>query len=78
MASLLKGRFCQKTDVEVNWNKAINFVPLKGEVCVYLPDDNNTEPRFKVGDGETTITNLPFAITAPSAISTTEIDSICK
>lgn len=59
-------RIVHKHDLEVNWLKATNFVPKKGELIIYdvevdengntlaLPD-GRTEPyrfeRFKIGDG---------------------------
>ena len=56
----LKTRIVNKHDVEANWAKAVNFVPLKGELIVYDADDSHTEPRFKLGDGETKVADLPF------------------
>lgn len=56
----LKTRIVNKHDVEANWAKAVNFVPLKGELIVYDADDTHTEPRFKLGDGETKVAALPF------------------
>lgn len=51
----------QKHDIESNWLKAIGFTPLDGELIVYDPDDTNTKPRFKVGNGEDNVNILPFA-----------------
>ena len=56
-----KTRIQHKHDSAENWNKAINFVPLIGELIVYDADENYSYPRFKVGDGETTVVNLAFA-----------------
>ena len=56
----LKTRIVNKHDVEANWAKAVNFVPLKGELIVYDADDSHTEPRFKLGDGKTKVADLPF------------------
>ena len=53
-------RIVHKHDVEVNWNKAKNFIPLLGEIIVYDIDENHSVERFKVGDGKTTAINLPF------------------
>lgn len=75
--NVFKGRLLQKTDTEANWLKATTFVPLKGEICVYLPDENNDAPRFKVGDGTTLVNSLPFSNGA-EAITTDEIDAICE
>ena len=56
----IKTRIQLKNDTEANWNKATNFVPKKGEVIVYSTDDTHPFSRLKVGDGETTVGNLPF------------------
>lgn len=74
--NVLKGRIVQKADTEENWNKATNFVPLKGEICIYLPDESNAESRIKIGDGITAINSLEFS-SGVQAISTDEIDEIC-
>ena len=52
-------RFKQKHDTEANWSNA-TFIPLAGEIIIYDKDANNPLPRFKIGDGETQINNLPF------------------
>lgn len=56
------GRSIQKHDTEANWIKAVNFTPLAGEIIVYDIDDNYDYERFKIGDGETLINNLPFTL----------------
>lgn len=48
-----------KNDTEKNWNKS-HFIPLKGEVVIYTTDDSHPFSRLKVGDGITSIINLPF------------------
>ena len=53
-------RIVHKHDTETNWNKAINFIPLMGEIIVYDTDENYNYERFKIGDGKTTVINLPF------------------
>lgn len=73
---VIKGRLLQKADTAENWEKATSFVPLKGEICIYLPDNNNEAPRFKVGDGSTLINSLPFS-SEVEAISVDEINKIC-
>lgn len=50
----------QKHDIEANWNNTPNFIPLNGEIIIYDEDENNPTARVKIGDGETTINNLPF------------------
>lgn len=56
----IKTRIQLKNDTEENWNKAINFVPLKGEVIIYSADDAHPFCRLKVGNGITTVSDLPF------------------
>lgn len=50
-----QGRIVQKHDTKANWDKATNFVPLKGEIIVY--DDLK---KIKIGDGSTKINDLKF------------------
>lgn len=50
-----QGRIVQKHDTKANWDKAINFVPLKGEIIVY--DDLK---KIKIGDGATKVGSLAF------------------
>ena len=58
----INGRFAQKIDSEVNWNKAINFIPMAGEIIIYKKDSNYNYDRIKIGDGLTTVVNLPFTV----------------
>ena len=51
----IKVRTQQKNDTSTNWAKATTFVPLKGELIVYTDIG-----QFKVGDGTTTVVNLPY------------------
>ena len=69
-----KVRHVQKHDVEANWLKATNFIPLVGEIVIYDPDDNYDYPRIKIGDGVKTINALPFTL---NVISINEINEIC-
>lgn len=57
----VKSRIQNKHDIEANWAKAENFVPLIGEIIVYDIDENYDYERFKIGDGTTSVTGLPFA-----------------
>jgi len=54
------GRAVQKHDVEANWLKATNFVPMQGEVIVYDIDENYNYERIKIGDGIQNVNALPF------------------
>ena len=56
----IKTRIQLKNDTENNWNKAVNFIPLKGEIIIYSADDSHPFSRLKIGDGDTTVTALPF------------------
>lgn len=53
-------RIIHKHDTETNWNKATNFIPMKGEIIVYDIDDTYNYERFKIGDGITNVNNLSF------------------
>ena len=53
-------RIIQKHDIEVNWEKAINFIPMQGEIIVYDIDETYNYERVKIGDGTTKINDLPF------------------
>lgn len=50
-----QGRIIQKHDTKANWDKATNFVPLKGEIIIY--DDLK---KIKIGDGATKVGSLAF------------------
>lgn len=63
----INSRIQQKHDVAANWAKATNFIPQKGEIIIYDAeyDSNGSETqavRFKIGDGNRTVNNLPFAV----------------
>ena len=60
MANTVKARIQLKCDTEENWNKAIHFIPLKGEIIIYSADDSHPFPRLKTGDGITSIIDLPL------------------
>lgn len=57
----LNGRIQLKHDTQANWEKAINFIPKIGEPIVYDKDENYTNSRLKIGDGVSTVTELPFS-----------------
>lgn len=59
---MLNVRIVQKHDTQANWDKATNFIPKIGEIIVYDADDNYPYARTKIGDGVTTVGNLPFAV----------------
>ena len=51
-------RMQQKHDVEVNWTKATNFIPLAGEIIIYDADENNPKQRIIIGDGVSKLSEL--------------------
>lgn len=56
----LNSRLIMKHDSSANWAKATSFVPKKGEIIIY-DGSGATASKFKIGDGSTTVVNLPFA-----------------
>ena len=56
----LNTRIQLKIDTEANWNQAVNFRPLRGELIIYSADDARPFSRLKVGDGTHTVSALPF------------------
>lgn len=59
----LNARLTHKIDTQANWEKATNFIPLKGEWIIYDKDDTHADIRLKIGDGETNVNVLPFIST---------------
>ena len=78
MANTIKSRVLLKTDTTANWEKATNFIPKVGEVCIYSDrfqlDDGTYVPGIKVGDGTSYISELEFM--GDDYISNEEIDEI--
>ena len=56
----ISSRIIHKHDIEANWNKATNFIPKAGEIIIYDKDETYDYERFKIGNGITTVTALPF------------------
>ena len=72
-------RVQHKHDTEANWLKATNFKPLAGEIIIYDADATHSEPRMKIGDGETLVSALPFAgaqVTVDTALSNTSTNPV--
>jgi hypothetical protein len=65
----IKSRIQLKYDTLENWEKAKNFIPYEGEICIY-----SDILSLKIGDGETKIKDLPFATN--ELISEEEIRSL--
>ena len=60
MSTTIHSRIQLKIDTEANWNIHASFVPYAGETILYAADATHPYTRLKVGDGSTTIANLPF------------------
>ena len=60
-AKEIKCRQIQKHDIQANWDAQKSFVPKQGEIIIYDIDNNYNYQRVKIGDGITTVVNLPFA-----------------
>lgn len=54
------GRSIQKHDIEENWKKAVNFIPMAAEIIIYDRDENYNYERLKIGDGVTLVNELSF------------------
>lgn len=80
-------RIQHKHDLEVNWLKAVNFVPMQGELIIYdaevdvdgqtlaLPTGRTTPytyERFKIGDGKTVVSSLNFAVSSEADLRLVE------
>lgn len=57
--NILKTRIQNKSGTSADWEKAVNFVPLKGELIIYT--DLN---QMKIGDGTTKVSDLDFCSVA--------------
>jgi hypothetical protein len=66
-----------KIETSDNWNKAVNFIPKKNQIIIYegiKQDDQYIKPpRIKIGDGISTVSNLPFE----PGVSVDYIDGEC-
>lgn len=69
MDKKFNARIQHKIDTQENWEKAVNFIPLKGEWIFYDKDAENADIRLKIGDGETNVNELPFVSTSESGNS---------
>ena len=72
----ISSRIINKHDTEINWNKATNFIPKAGEIIVYDRDETYDYGRFKIGDGETVVMDLPIINNAVPTTTTDDNDKI--
>ena len=70
MSATINSRIKLKRDITANWNNAIGFIPMEGEVIIYEDykiitkevdgvEQNIPIPGFKVGDGRAYVQDLP-------------------
>ena len=63
MEKTVQTRIINKHDTATNWNNNSSFVPKKGEIIIYDRDDVAlANPKIKIGNGSSTIKDLPFAV----------------
>lgn len=55
----IKTRIVHKHDTEAKWLTK-SFIPLQGEIIIYDIDASHNYERFKIGDGKTQVSALPF------------------
>ena len=62
----MRERIQVKHDIAANWAKAVNFIPLAGELIIYDGIiENGTyieQPKLKIGDGIHKLADLPFIL----------------
>lgn len=62
----MKERIQVKHDIAANWAKAVNFIPLAGELIIYdgiIEEGIYIEqPKLKIGDGIHKLAELPFIL----------------
>lgn len=76
----IKSRIVHKHDTETNWGKS-NFIPKQGELIIYDKDSTYDYERFKIGDGTTVVSSLPFAtdavkVTVDETLSSTSTNPV--
>lgn len=71
MGATINSRIQSKRDTTANWSNAKGFIPLAGEIIIYVDyktikkkendiEVENLVPGIKVGDGQTYVQDLPF------------------
>lgn len=71
MEKYVSARVINKHALESDWINS-DFVPLVDELIIYDIDENHSYPRLKIGDGVTSINQLPFMMNAPIFVGTSE------
>ena len=60
MQKIINTRISQRHDTEERWNANSSTIPMAGEIIIYDPDATTSFARIKIGDGVTSVGNLPF------------------
>ena len=67
MAQRVKARILAKRDTTANWNAAIGFIPMQGEIIIYTDYETKVIdgqavniPGIKVGSGNAYVQDLAF------------------
>lgn len=60
MQKIINTRISQRHDTEERWNANSSTIPMAGEIIIYDPDATTSSARIKIGDGVTSVGNLPF------------------
>lgn len=58
----VKTRIINKHATAAVWDSKPNFIPLQAELIIYDKDAQYAYERYKIGDGSTPITQLPFLV----------------
>ena len=76
----LKASQLQKCDTTENWNKAKNFIPVKGQIIIYQDFDGEKPlpPKHKVGDGKTLLSQLEFAAGGTASLEGENTESLSE
>lgn len=71
-------RIQHKIDTYDNWEKAVNFRPLDGEIIIFTPDPENPEDtrpvRLKIGSENKLLSELNFVAGGMSAEDSSQSD----
>lgn len=59
MVETISARMFQKHGTEAEWNSS-SFIPAKGEIIIYDPDERYSYSRLKIGDDKTHASGLDF------------------
>jgi hypothetical protein len=60
MQKILNTRISQRHDTKERWDANSSSIPIAGEIIVYDPDATTSFARIKIGDGVTSVGELPF------------------